>query len=260
LFRFTYNAIAVIINLEINYVVFMALTIPISPYHPPLPRKGSTPLSFFDLSRVFNKYLKLASFPLGAATSLLGGLKQLPLSPSHLAQIVAREIVLKFFKATFSAPQFFISQINLYQAWAEISEKNTSQNSKVSNLFFANLSSILSVIKMAQLLEKLGKVDWMKVSPSLPEKLAKTSNLMILTFVTRGLVSNPSAGRALGFLQVSSGSLKLFFNFQVASLVLSLASLTSLTLGLLNNLSEYRSMLGSKETSSRLSSVYALPA
>jgi hypothetical protein len=246
----------------------MAPTIHICPYHPPLPRKGETTLSLFDLSKVFTKYLKLARFPFASASTLLGGFKQLPLSPDFLTQIATRDQSLKLFKAAFGAPQFFISQINFYQAWSEVSsllgsKKNISGgqlSSKVSHLFFASLGSTLSVIKLAQLLEKFGKVDWAKVSPTLPITLVKTSNLMSLTFVGRGFLGSPTTAKALGVLLVSSGSLKLFFNLQTPSLLISLLSLISLTLNLAENLDGYHGMLGGAENTSRLSSVYSLRA
>lgn len=153
-------------------------------YHPPMQKydhqKIDTP---YELSLVYGKYLNLLRLPFRTVSVALSWLKILPIGDDFKSVIAIQDQFIRAFNSTLNLPRFFISQLGFYNSCTKL-------NKNVSDLFFSTLSLSLSSIKILQLCEKLNWFHLAKISTRIPALFAKSSNIITLVLVGRGLLNS----------------------------------------------------------------------
>lgn len=244
----------------------------------------------------FAKFLGIALLPNKVISNLLGWAEWMKLPDSWQVFLAVQRHSIKVVSSTFALPRFFIKQLKLYEACEQLKNNFTQEVpakiekivGDVKKVFFSSISSIISTLKIPQLLHKTQVIDLSKVSRVLPSVLSKTESLFSLAFSGMRLVDtawtlqgqlqkenaalthkllHPSAKVKTLYLKLGTGSLKAVSNsIGAASLFLGvhvnpIASMTlstiSLTASVVSKFLRNSSLFGLKEPKI---SVACLPA
>ncbi len=144
----------------------------------------------------FAKFLDNALLPNKVINNLLGWAEYMKLPDSWQVFLAVQRHSIKTVTSTFALPQFFIKQLKLYEACEDL-KKNFTQDvpakmgkvlGDVKKVFLASISSIISTLKIPQLLHKTQVIDLSKLSRMLPSVLSKTESLFSLAFSGMKLV------------------------------------------------------------------------
>jgi hypothetical protein len=135
--------------------------------------------------------LDIIKLPNKVVDILFNWVELMPLSSKHLSFISKQHKTIKSVNSTFTLPNFFIKQIELYKACTDLKHRLTAQTpvssdkiiKDVKKIFFASLSSMTSGLKLIQHLDKTRVIHLNKISKSLPINIVKGN--CILSLVSR---------------------------------------------------------------------------
>ncbi len=150
--------------------------------------KESKPL----LYRMTEEYENFTSFPLlpnKIIANLLGWAEKLKLPDSLLTSIAGTRDTIKSVSSAFEIPRYFTQHVKLYEATSRLKNrlaqeapaKSEKVIEDVKKVFLAFLSSLSSLLKVPQALNKSKIIDLNKVSRLLPSVLSKTECVLSLT-------------------------------------------------------------------------------
>lgn len=119
-------------------------------------------------------------------------------NPGVEALIAKRRFAIRSASSTLNLPNFAINQVKLYNACVELRKALVSKSEEnylriansVKNVFLKTISSAISVIKTVQILDFLRLIKLAKISRQLPDKLAKSSNLLSLGLTSLALIDS----------------------------------------------------------------------
>lgn len=151
------------------------------------------------IAEQYEKFAERACLPNKVISNILSWMEKLP---EHWHISFADQLhTIKSVSSTFVLPVFFIKQLNLYLACDHLKNIFTKKApaklerivAGVKKVFLAFLSSLISGLKVPQMLHKTHIIDLRKVSRLAPSILAKTVSLLSLTFSGMKLIDTASS-------------------------------------------------------------------
>jgi hypothetical protein len=150
--------------------------------------KGVSDRPLFRITNKIDRCLDMIRLPNRIVSTLLRCAELLPLKAEKLTFITEQRHLMKTLNSIIGLPSFFIKQIQLYKACANLKRNFTLYPLRswdkvvvdVKKTFFASLSALIAGLKFPLLLDETRIIDLTNISKTLPKSLAKGGALVSL--------------------------------------------------------------------------------